>query len=100
MKKTFLPFFVLLVLSLCGSCITEEDAPEGQGTRIAVGDRLPFFSVKMSDGTIMTTDSLWGHRSVVVFFHTSCPDCQKVLPCIDSLYRIYNGVPDAAYWNI
>ena len=96
MKRFALYIFYVPFLWLCAACVSEpmEPSVDGYGTRIMVGDTLPAFSVSLSDGNVVTRDSLLGFRSVVVFFHTQCPDCQKVLPRIDSLYRIYNGVPD------
>ena len=82
-----------LALLLCAACITEEGGPADnrEGSRIQVGDTLPHFSVMTADGRFLSRDSLLGKRSVVVFFHTQCTDCQKELPRVDSLYRHFSG---------
>lgn len=70
------------------ACIEEEDAV--QGDIVHIGDSLPDFAVTLNDGSIVSDDSLLGRASFVVFFHTSCPDCQSVLP---RLQRLYDGFP-------
>jgi peroxiredoxin len=59
-----------------------------------VGDRLPSFDVVTSEGLRVTTDSLVGRRSVVVLFHTGCPDCRKELPELDIVYRAHRQEAD------
>ena len=54
---------------------------------ITVGQKLPNFEVALSDGTIMTSSMLQGKPSVIVFFNTSCKDCQRELPLIQQLYE-------------
>lgn len=75
---------VSILLGLCG-CIKEKR----NGHEIAVGDRIPDFEVMMSDGTRVTDDSLLGAVSVIMFFHTSCPDCRQTLPVMKDIYNIY-----------
>ena len=68
------------------SCIGEEEPTEEV---VTVGDRLPNFEVTMNDGTTITGAMLRGTPSVVMFFHTSCPDCQQTLPRVQRLYDTY-----------
>ena len=70
-----------LVLS---SCIKEKQVDE-----LVVGDRLPDFEVVMNDGSVIDDDILSGGVSVVMFFHTSCPDCQQALPRMQQIYDEY-----------
>ena len=75
----------IIVLGLViSSCIKEK-----QGEELAVGDRLPDFEVVMNDGTVVSDDILCGGVSVVMFFHTSCPDCQQALPRVRQIYDEY-----------
>lgn len=67
------------------SCIKERQT----GADIGVGDVIPDFEVTMSDGSVVTGHELRQGPSCVVFFHTSCPDCQKVLPVVQELYDKY-----------
>lgn len=81
--------FVLLMWLGCISCIREN---VGESIRyVQPGDRLPDFTVELSDGTILSRHSLAGRVSVLVFFHTECPDCQQELPVIQDLYEHFQG---------
>ena len=76
---------LIIVLGLIiSSCIKEE-----QGVELVVGDRLPDFEVVMNDGSVVDDDILSEGVSVVMFFHTSCPDCQQALPRMQQIYDEY-----------
>ena len=108
--KTVLWMLVIFFMVPC-SCINEEhdDAIEA----VQVGDRLPDFTTIMNDSSTVTGKILRESVSVVMFFHTSCPDCQKTLPHIQQIYDKYapqgvaftlisRGEEDAsiaAYWE-
>lgn len=79
--------FVLLMWLGCISCIRENVGESIQ--YVQPGDRLPDFTVELSDGTILSRHSLVGKVSVLVFFHTECPDCQRELPVVQKLYEYY-----------
>lgn len=88
-RKIFLlQLFVSICCVLLTACIGEPDVEE----RVAVGDRLPAFSVTLDDGRVY--DSSAPGPSVIVFFHTSCSDCQRELPELDARYKAgeYDGV--------
>ena len=85
MRRSFL--FVLTSLLLAVSCI--KDKPEGAD--LSVGDIIPDFEVAMNDGTVLTGRDLRQSVSCIVFFHTACPDCQQVLPVLQSLYDKYRS---------
>ena len=75
----------IIVLGLIiSSCIKEE-----QGVELVVGDRLPDFEVVMNDGSVVDDVILSEGVSVVMFFHTSCPDCQQALPRMQQIYDEY-----------
>ena len=57
---------ILLTMSAC----IRDRIPEGADLR--PGDRLPWFSVTMDDGSVLSTGDLAGKVSVIVFFHTGC----------------------------
>lgn len=79
-------FYILSVLAISG-CILENNSED----IIDAGDALPDFSVVMSDGSVVSTSSLKGSMSIVMFFHTSCPDCQQALPAVQRIYDEYNS---------
>ena len=74
---------MLAVLCLAG-CIKEN-----LGADLKVGDRLPDFNVTMNDGVTISDNSLIGKVSCIVFFHTTCPDCQQTLPVVQDIYDEY-----------
>lgn len=89
MKKTVL---ILAVLVLAVSACIRDKIPEG--AELGPGDRLPEFSVILDDGSVVSTGDLSGKVSVIVFFHTGCPDCQAELPVIQRIHDEFS--PEAA----
>ena len=77
--------YLLLSALAVFSCIKEKPT----GADLKVGDTIPNFEVRMNDGSVVTGQKLRETPSCIVFFHTSCPDCQKVLPVIQQLYDKY-----------
>lgn len=76
---------VLAVMTALSGCIKEKHT----GADLKVGDSLPDFRVEMNDGRTVTDETLKETASVVMFFHTSCPDCQQVLPHMQKIYDEY-----------
>lgn len=76
----------LAAFALLG-CIKEEHT----AANLQVGDTLPDFRVEMNDGRTVTDEMLKETVSVVMFFHTSCPDCQQVLPEMQKIYDEYTS---------
>lgn len=56
-----------IVLAVFSSCITDDDDDRGDFALVA-GDALPQFSVEMSDGGVLNTQSFSGKVGVIVFF--------------------------------
>ena len=77
--------YLLLSILVVSSCIKEKPT----GTDLTIGDSIPDFEVTMNDGTIVTGQGLRETTSCIMFFHTSCPDCQQALPVIQQLYDKY-----------
>jgi peroxiredoxin len=86
--------FSFLVISSFLSCINDEKEETEEYDVIHIGQKIPEFDVVTHDGQRVTTDSLLGHKSVVVLFNTTCPDCQRELPRVDSLYRTHRDDAD------
>lgn len=85
MRQVILILATICVFLCAAGCIKEKT----DGVELKVGDRLPEFSVVMNDGSQVTDESLKGSVSCVMFFHTSCPDCQQTLPVIQQVYDEY-----------
>ncbi len=94
--QTLLRCFLLasLVLSFVNvafaSCTSEGTYEvDDKHSLVKVGDKLPEFTVEMNDGRSLSTLSLEGKPSVIVLFRTTCSDCQRELPVVQSLYETY-----------
>lgn len=78
-----------LVRALCclalllGSCVNEKEEPVSS---VTTGQRCPSFSVRLTDGTTVTTADLAGHTTLLLFFDTACPDCRALLPVVQQVY--------------
>ena len=78
---------IVLLCFLSGGCSSIRD-DEDEEERVKVGDPVPVFSVDMVEGGEVTTFST-GHlkgETVIVFFHTGCPDCRRELPKLNEYY--------------
>ncbi len=73
-----------IVALTLASCVTDDSVIE---STVKIGDKVPDFIVELNNGTLLASDDLIGRHSVITFFNTSCSDCQRELPVIDSLYR-------------
>ena len=78
---------IATALMIMSGCIKEKQT----GADLKVGDTLPDFEVVMNDGSVVTDNGLRETVSVVMFFHTSCPDCQQVLPEMQKIYDEYHS---------
>ena len=78
---------MLLCLTWVGcSSVVDDDTQVVE--RVHVGDRVPSFSVTITDGgeeRTFSTSQLTG-ETVIVFFNTWCPDCQRELPRLNQYY--------------
>lgn len=78
---------VFLVSVMMTSCSMSDDEEVRQSDNIVnVGDELPTFTVSMNDGSLLSTSDLRGKPSLIVFFSTTCPDCQRELPGLDKRF--------------
>lgn len=72
----------------CVGCNSVVDEDNEVVERVKVGDRVPSFSISVVDGDdirTFSTSQLTG-ETVIVFFNTWCPDCQRELPHINEYY--------------
>lgn len=79
-------FSALCAAFLLCSCINDD--PE-KAADLKVGDSIPDFTVQMNDGTTVTARQLRNGLSLIMFFHTSCPDCAATLPEVEKVYKEY-----------
>lgn len=89
---------LLLLPWLLVGCVVDEHSDEADpdaSSIVRVGDRLPDFSVEVIDGSscrLFSNKSLEG-TTVIVFFHTSCTDCQRELPELNAYYLRHRQEP-------
>lgn len=88
LMKFYLLSVLLLAVCLMASCISE---PVPDGNEVKPNSLLPQFRIFLNDGSRLTTDDLYGKPSVLVFFSTTCSDCQKELPVVEQLFRQYGN---------
>lgn len=87
-----------LLLPLClfvGCVIDSDEEPSDSEGLVKVGDRLPSFSIEVTDGDstyMFSSDRLTG-PTVIVFFNTTCKDCQRELPELNDYYLRYRDEP-------
>ena len=80
MQRFLCGITALLLLAGCRG-----SAPEGLD--IQPGDPLPSFLLEMADGSSLTNTDLKGMPSLILFFHTSCSDCQRTIPVVQQAYE-------------
>lgn len=85
--KIFVRVLCAMALFMFISCVHDE--PTDVEEVVTVGSHLPDFEVTMSNGAIVAGAMLRTTASMVMFFHTSCPDCQQALPHVQRLYDAY-----------
>lgn len=91
----FLRLIATLSLTLTISCINDNEDNGTKGDEVKIGDSLPKFEVSLNDGRKISTESLRGKISILVFFNTKCSDCQKELPEVQKVYDSYQTQPDS-----
>ena len=84
MRKNILSYILSLLCLL--SCIKEKQT----GADLAIGDRIPDFTVTMNDGRVVSGEGLRQGTSCIVFFTTACPDCRRSLPEVQEVYDEYH----------
>ena len=84
MMNKYIALMLCLLMTGCSSIEDDNEVTE----RVNVGDRVPLFTVDVvNDGVHSTfsTAQLTG-ETVIVFFNTTCPDCQRDLPKLNQYY--------------
>lgn len=81
----------LLLLGICALFLTGCVLEGTDSKDIMPGDQVPAFRVQMDDGTFLSSEDLLGKSSLILFFHTSCPDCARTIPVVQKAYERYAG---------
>jgi thiol-disulfide isomerase/thioredoxin len=86
MKKICSIAALLFSFATAFSCIHDDPDKEFE---LKPGDTIPDFSVTMTDGTTVTAESLREGVAMIMFFNSTCPDCQQTLPSVQRIYDEY-----------
>ncbi len=84
-RKLLMLFTSIVAMTLtmvCVSCIKENPG----GSRLETGDLMPDFNITLNNGTEIDSPTLRGKPSVIIFFETTCGDCQRELPHLQQAY--------------
>lgn len=87
----------ILIISLLVACVSE-DLPRNEG--VSIGDPLPKFEVTLNNGETVSSESLQGKVTVIIFFSTTCRDCRRELPQLETVYRHFEGNDDVIMFAI
>jgi hypothetical protein len=94
--KDFIAFATCAAVAM--GCTRGDDDREGyeKTSIVRVGDALPEFAVFNGADTV-TTAQLAGKKTLIALFVTTCGDCQKALPVIDSAWRELRDEPGVVF---
>ena len=97
-------WMVLLLAAVCAGCSTISDDDDDPVERVRVGDVVPSFMVNVTypptaDSPNSPTTGQWSTvqlkgQTVIVFFNTSCKDCQRDLPLLNQYYLQHKDEAD------
>lgn len=93
MRPYFLAIFFLSFLIIAFSCVKEETDDEIIN-HVIIGQIIPEFTVSDGIGNSLHSENLNGKKTLLVFFSTTCPDCQRELPKIQAVWDSLKNIPD------
>ena len=76
-------FLATLILTALPSCVKDHT-----GTCLQEGEQLPEFTAILTGGQTVTSDDLTKKPSLVILFTTTCPDCHRQLPEVQSAWEL------------
>lgn len=89
-KKVLHILLILFIICITG-CIGEKDEPEWF---LRPGDPLPQFEVTTMEGLKISSADSYSSELVIVFFNTTCPDCQRELPILQKQFEANLNLPE------
>lgn len=85
-------FMALLATAACSVMENSEDMPSYEkATMVRVGDLAPDFSANLLNGSTVTLSHLQDKTVLLVFFDSTCPDCQAQLALLDGVAADFGG---------
>ena len=87
-----LSLIVFLTGILSFSCVSDDEPAEDP---VQIGSTIPDFSVKLTDGTTVSSGELRGSQSVIVFFYNKCTKQwvapREIIPMAKHSFCAYRG---------
>jgi peroxiredoxin len=81
--------FLIIMLSINGLALSGQ-TPDARGYLVKVGDPMPEFSLKMTDGTQIHSKDLHGKVVMLQFTASWCGVCRKEMPFIEKdIWKVY-----------
>jgi thiol-disulfide isomerase/thioredoxin len=80
-------FGIALWLGLGASALAQEVSPVPSPSGPAKGDLIPAFDAPGLAGSNVHVDFPKGSKTVLIFFLSSCPHCQRMIPKWNSLFE-------------
>lgn len=81
-------FLLVLILFIFTTSLFAQD----ENTFVKVGDKAPYFSITMEDGSVKKLSDMKGKVVWLNFFATWCPPCRKELPHLEKeVYKKFKG---------
>ena len=77
--------FSLLFTFILSACIKEDVVPSIN--KIEIGDKLPHFTLTDAQGNQIFPSKFIDNITLIVFFSTTCKDCQRDLPVIEAVWE-------------
>lgn len=91
-KPKILPTLLWSLMFLFAvSCITDKEEPEWY---LQPGDKLPEFQVTTLDGKTISSADSYKTTLIIIFFNTTCIDCQRELPILQQQYEANLMLPE------
>ena len=92
MKTNFKLIVLAWLVMLMAGCVGEKEEPEWF---LQPGDALPDFEVVTIDGQKVSSSDSYDATLIIVFFNTTCPDCQRELPILQRQYEDNLSLPES-----
>ena len=92
MKTDFKLIVWAWLVMLMAGCVGEKEEPEWF---LQPGDALPQFEVTTIEGEKVGSADSYKSELIIVFFNTTCPDCQRELPILQRQYEDNLSLPES-----
>lgn len=86
-RYIFTTIIVTILLCDLAGCVSSDHPSHEESTYVRVGDMAPDFTTQLIDGGERTLSSLRGEVVMLIFFSSSCSDCQAQFTELSRLIR-------------